>query len=84
MVIMMSLFNHASAQYKFMLCLIANRILAKSGDGKLIVSHTQGEPFFFTFGKSEVSIEFMRLHGFYLGILYLLIFLSSHISSVQI
>ncbi|CAA2991964.1 peptidyl-prolyl cis-trans isomerase PASTICCINO1 [Olea europaea subsp. europaea] len=29
-------------------------ILAKSGDGKLIVSHTQGEPFFFTFGKSEV------------------------------
>ncbi|KAL2485166.1 Peptidyl-prolyl cis-trans isomerase PASTICCINO1 [Abeliophyllum distichum] len=28
-------------------------ILAKSGDGKMIMSRTQGEPFFFTFGKSE-------------------------------
>ncbi|PIN01453.1 FKBP-type peptidyl-prolyl cis-trans isomerase, partial [Handroanthus impetiginosus] len=29
-------------------------ISAKSGDGKTIFSHTQGEPFFFTFGKSEI------------------------------
>ncbi|KAA8518968.1 hypothetical protein F0562_016258 [Nyssa sinensis] len=29
-------------------------ISAKSGDGKLILSHTHGEPFFFTFGKCEV------------------------------
>ncbi|KAL5709364.1 peptidylprolyl isomerase [Ranunculus cassubicifolius] len=30
------------------------RISARSGDGKLIISHTEGEPFPFTFGKSEV------------------------------
>ncbi|KAA8548191.1 hypothetical protein F0562_004548 [Nyssa sinensis] len=29
-------------------------ISAKTGDEKLILSHAQGEPFFFTFGKSEV------------------------------
>ncbi|KAL1804706.1 hypothetical protein ACET3Z_027774 [Daucus carota] len=29
-------------------------ISAKTGDGKLILSHTDGEPFFFTLGKSEV------------------------------
>ncbi|KAL2509634.1 Peptidyl-prolyl cis-trans isomerase PASTICCINO1 [Forsythia ovata] len=29
-------------------------ISVKSGDGKMIMSRTQGEPFFFTFGKSEV------------------------------
>ncbi|XP_052172665.1 peptidyl-prolyl cis-trans isomerase PASTICCINO1 [Diospyros lotus] len=29
-------------------------ISAKTGDGKLILSHNKGEPFFFTFGKSEV------------------------------
>ncbi|PON41328.1 Peptidyl-prolyl cis-trans isomerase PASTICCINO [Trema orientale] len=29
-------------------------ISAKTGDGKEIVSRTQGEPFFFTFGKTEV------------------------------
>ncbi|KAG9453218.1 hypothetical protein H6P81_006122 [Aristolochia fimbriata] len=29
-------------------------ITAKSGDGTLILSHTEGEPFFFTFGKEEV------------------------------
>lgn len=29
-------------------------ISAKTGDGKSILSHTQGDPFFFTFGKSEV------------------------------
>ncbi|OWM81771.1 hypothetical protein CDL15_Pgr007809 [Punica granatum] len=29
-------------------------ISAKTADGKLIVSHTEGEPYFFTFGKSEV------------------------------
>ncbi|XP_068317643.1 peptidyl-prolyl cis-trans isomerase PASTICCINO1-like [Pyrus communis] len=29
-------------------------ISAKTGDGKVLVSHTQGEPFFFNFGKSEV------------------------------
>lgn len=30
------------------------RISAKTGDGKLILSHGEGEPYFFTFGKSEV------------------------------
>ncbi|XP_051150536.1 peptidyl-prolyl cis-trans isomerase PASTICCINO1-like [Andrographis paniculata] len=29
-------------------------ISAKSGDGKMIFSHTEGEPFIFTFGKSEI------------------------------
>ncbi|KAG6640123.1 hypothetical protein I3843_10G141800 [Carya illinoinensis] len=29
-------------------------ISAKTGNGKLILSHTEGEPHFFTFGKSEV------------------------------
>ncbi|KAI3474153.1 hypothetical protein Pfo_028941 [Paulownia fortunei] len=29
-------------------------ISGKSGDGKMIFSHTQGEPFLFTFGKSEI------------------------------
>ncbi|KAL3839469.1 hypothetical protein ACJIZ3_024060 [Penstemon smallii] len=29
-------------------------ISGKSGDGKVIFSYTQGEPFFFTFGKSEI------------------------------
>lgn len=30
----------------------------------MIFSHTQGEPFFFTFGKSEVSITFLYLWSF--------------------
>ncbi|KAF2301335.1 hypothetical protein GH714_022869 [Hevea brasiliensis] len=30
------------------------RISAKKGDGKVILSNTQGEPYCFTFGKSEV------------------------------
>ncbi|KAL8517427.1 hypothetical protein ACS0TY_015605 [Phlomoides rotata] len=29
-------------------------ISGKSGDGKVIISRTRGEPFFFTFGKSEI------------------------------
>ncbi|KAJ0088235.1 hypothetical protein Patl1_31761 [Pistacia atlantica] len=29
-------------------------ISAKTGDGKLIFSHTEGEPYFFSFGRSEV------------------------------
>ncbi|XP_058109380.1 peptidyl-prolyl cis-trans isomerase PASTICCINO1 [Magnolia sinica] len=29
-------------------------VTAKTGDGKVILSHTEGEPFFFTFGKAEV------------------------------
>ncbi|KAL5991649.1 G1/S-specific cyclin pas1 [Asimina triloba] len=29
-------------------------VTAKTGDGKLVLSHTEGEPFFFTFGKAEV------------------------------
>ncbi|XP_068636118.1 peptidyl-prolyl cis-trans isomerase PASTICCINO1 [Aristolochia californica] len=29
-------------------------ITAKTGDGTVILSHTEGEPFFFTFGKEEV------------------------------
>ncbi|CAN1849949.1 Peptidyl-prolyl cis-trans isomerase PASTICCINO1 [Linum perenne] len=30
------------------------RISAKTSDGKLILAHPQGEPYFFTFGKSEI------------------------------
>jgi len=35
-------------------CLVATRISAKTVTGKLIMSHTEGEPYLFTFGKSEV------------------------------
>ncbi|THF94400.1 hypothetical protein TEA_020505 [Camellia sinensis var. sinensis] len=38
----------------FSLLMFVSRISAKTGDGKLILSLTQEEPFFFTFGKSEV------------------------------
>ncbi|KAI3474788.1 hypothetical protein Pfo_030047, partial [Paulownia fortunei] len=41
-------------EIEFTLHLIAYRISGKSGDGKMIFSHTQGEPFLFTFGKSEI------------------------------
>jgi hypothetical protein len=34
--------------------LVIYRISAKTVTGKLIMSHTEGEPYFFTFGKSEV------------------------------
>ncbi|KAF3974210.1 hypothetical protein CMV_002441 [Castanea mollissima] len=34
--------------------MIVSRISAKTGDGKSILSHMEGEPYFFTFGKSEV------------------------------
>lgn len=39
------------------------RICAKSGDGQVIFSHTE-EPYFFTFGKSEVIVKCMG-HFFY-------------------
>lgn len=44
--------------------LIKCRVSGKSGDGKVIFSHTQGEPFLFTFGKSEVSstLLYMVMH----------------------
>lgn len=32
-----------------------SRVSAKTCDGEIIRSHMQGEPFFFTFGKNEVS-----------------------------
>jgi len=35
-------------------CLAAIRISAKTVTGELIMSHTEGEPYLFTFGKSEV------------------------------
>ena len=31
------------------------RISAKTADGKVLVPRTQGEPFFFNYGKSEVG-----------------------------
>lgn len=34
---------------------VDSRISAKTSDGKEILSRTQGEPYFFTFGKSEVG-----------------------------
>lgn len=46
---------------RFTLQFIACRISGKSGDGKTVFSHTQGEPFLFTFGKSEVSITSLFL-----------------------
>ncbi|KAK9290976.1 hypothetical protein L1049_009158 [Liquidambar formosana] len=56
-------------------------ISAKTGDGKLIVSHVQGEPYFFTFGKSEVSNAFLHVlfSSFIskLGLLYLMMHFSS-------
>lgn len=46
----------------------ASRISARTGDGKVILSHTTGEPYFFTFGKSEVKdlvlVEFSILFLF--------------------
>ena len=35
--------------------IVGSRISAKTGEGKEILSHTKGEPYFFTFGKSEVG-----------------------------
>ena len=48
--------------------MIVSRISAKIGDGKLILLHMEGELYFFTFGKSEVSkislvINFFDLLG---------------------
>lgn len=43
-------------------CVVISRISAKTVTGKLIMSHTEGEPYFFTFGKSEVV---KPLHNFY-------------------
>ena len=45
----------------FSLFMFVSRISAKAGDGKLILSRTQGEPAFFTFGKSEVGNSFLQL-----------------------
>jgi hypothetical protein len=53
--------------------MIISRISAKRGDGKLIMSHTEGEPYFFTLGKSEVSNTF--------PIIYFLQFVCSWFSS---
>ena len=39
--------------------MVVFRISAKTGDGKVLVSRTQGEPFFFNFGKSEVGNRFL-------------------------
>lgn len=41
-----------------MLCF---RISAKTTDGRLIWNHTEGDPFFFTFGNSEVSMSWGQL-----------------------
>jgi len=35
--------------------MIVSKISAETGDGKLILLYMEGEPYFFTFGKSEVS-----------------------------
>ncbi|XP_030974064.1 peptidyl-prolyl cis-trans isomerase PASTICCINO1-like isoform X3 [Quercus lobata] len=34
--------------------MIVSKISAETGDGKLILLYMEGEPYFFTFGKSEV------------------------------
>lgn len=47
---------------KFLLEYDCSRISAKTGNGKLILSHTEGEPHFFTFGKSEVGNTFPILY----------------------
>ena len=36
------------------------RISAKTADGKVIVPHSQGKPFFFNFGKSQVGELFVN------------------------
>ena len=50
--------------------MIVSRISAKTGDGKLILSHKEGEPYFFTFGKSKVSKTSLVIYFFdLLGVL---------------
>lgn len=53
---------------------IIYRISAKAGDGKLILSHIE-EPYFFTFGKSEVGYAFLTFD--YVSIFDVLDFLVS-------
>lgn len=50
--------------------MIGSRVSAKTGEGKVILSHTTGEPFFFTFGKSEVMI---LIHSWIFSFLFLII-----------
>lgn len=47
--------------------LVVTRISAKTVTGKLIMSHTEGEPYFFTFGKSEVL---KSLHALFVYCIY--------------
>ena len=44
--------------------MVSFRISAISGDGKVILSHKE-EPYFFTFGKSEVIAKFIGIFSFY-------------------
>ena len=53
--------NCIKISLRFLLVHVVPRISAKTGDGKLILSHNKGEPFFFTFGKSEVSNLFLHI-----------------------
>lgn len=46
-------------------CVVISRISANTVAGKLIMSHTEGEPYFFTFGKSEVVKSLHTLFVFY-------------------
>jgi len=46
--------------------LVVTRISAKTVTGKLIMSHMEGEPYFFTFGKSEVFKSLLALFVYYL------------------
>lgn len=46
-------------------CVVISRISAKTVAGKLIMSHTEEEPYFFTFGKSEVVKSLHTLFVFY-------------------
>ena len=41
--------------------IVGSRISAKTSEGKEILSHTHGEPYFFTFGKSEVGELFSAI-----------------------
>ena len=58
----------------FSLFMFVSRISAKDGDGKLILSRTQGEPAFFTFGKSEVGNSFLHFFCLFFCLLFVLLF----------
>jgi hypothetical protein len=56
-----------------------SRISAKTGDDKVILSPKQGEPYFFTIGKSEVGDAFCSTLIYYFFLWYSWFFMSNKI-----